>query len=85
MIPESESKDNSNFQVDVSADVDGITLISLNLDTMERKEWRLDKTDVEGRYMRYRLDQKPNTRTHEFVELGPDVVDYLNDHASFFV
>ena len=78
-------RDLSKVKLNIIGDEDGYTLTAFNFDTKLKKEWRFYmRKGNPDQYVKYRLDMKPNTRTHEVIEVVNGFDEWLDVHADEF-
>lgn len=78
-------RDLSKVKLNIIGDEDGYTLTAFNYDTRMKKEWRFDmRKGNPDQYVKYRLDMKPTTRTHEVIEAVNGFDEWLDVHADEF-
>jgi len=78
-------RDLSKVKLNIVGDEDGYTLTAFNFDTRLKKIWRFDiRPGNQNQYVKYRLDMKPTTRTHELIETIDGFDSWLDEHADEF-
>jgi hypothetical protein len=69
-------------RLNIEDDADGHLVEVINTHSKLTKQWRFDKVaDKPGVYVKYRQDMKPNTRTHEWVDMPNGFYGWLDNNA----
>lgn len=70
------------IRINLYSDEDGHTISVTNTATSKKREWRMDLVKpYVNRYVFYRYDQKPTTRTHELVDTPKGFDAWLDEAA----